>query len=126
MLIRIFDDAIVDFPDDLAALILADPSFDDDFPEFSIVEVNAIIHGTLGAFFKQHFSLNENIERVRDRYASIASPNAVNLAAALASIRNYNSNIEIEEIGVIDRSFLFSSENAISDSLANFQGKKLL
>ncbi len=123
MLIRIFDDAIVEFPDDLAALILADPSYGDDFPEFSIDEVNAIIHGTLGAFFDQDFTLEKNIKKVRDRYASLESPSISNLDAALASIRNYSQNIDVNDIGLVDKNLLFSSENTGRKSIDNLPNK---
>ncbi len=107
MLIKIYNDELVEFPDDLAARILATPLLDENVPDYSIEEINALIHGVLGALFEEEWTLEKNIAEVRDIYAPQRIPNAANLEKALALIRHYNENIAVEDIAWVSADLVF-------------------
>lgn len=107
MLIRIYNDEIVEFPDDLAARILAIPIVDEDVPDYSIEEVNALIHGVLGALFEEELTLEQNIAEVSDIYAPQCPVSAANLEKAFALIRNYNENIAVADIACVSADLIF-------------------
>ncbi len=107
MLIKIYNDELVEFPDDLAARILATPLLDEDVPDYPIEEVNALIHGVLGALFEEEWTLEQNIAEVRDIYAPQRIPSATNLEKALALIRHYNENIAVEDIAWVSADLVF-------------------
>lgn len=95
------DDTLHDCPDDLAALILVDPSCGDDLPDFSIEEVNAIVHGVLGTFHDENLSWEANIEKMREHYATVPHPAPADLAAALKMVENYNQNIKLKDVACV-------------------------
>ncbi len=107
MLIKIYNDELVEFPDELAALVLTNPVFDQNVPDYSLEEVNAVVHGVLGTYFEEGFTLEQNIAEVRDIYASQRTPSAANLAKALALIRHYNQNIAVEDIARVRADLVF-------------------
>lgn len=107
MLIKIYNDELVEFPDELAALVLTNPVFDQDLPDYSLEEVNAVVHGVLGTFFEESFTLEQNIAEVKDIYASQRAPSAANLEKALAMIRHYNENIAVEDIAWVRAELVF-------------------
>jgi hypothetical protein len=109
MLIRIHTNEIVDFPDELAALVLADPSSGDDSPEFTPDEVNVLIHGILGTFYDLSMSYSDNVNKISERYNSIPAPNDLNYSLALESIHSYNKEIEQSNIGLVEKDLLFTS-----------------
>ena len=113
MLIRIYNDELVEFPDDLAARILATPIMDEDVPDYSIEEVNALIHGVLGALFEEELTLEQNIAEVRNIYAPQCPASASNLEKAFALIRNYNEKIAVDDIARVraDLAFPFGGNN---------------
>ncbi|WP_299948051.1 hypothetical protein [uncultured Microbulbifer sp.] len=103
MLIRIETGELKEFPEDLAALILADPSCgEDDKPEFTAEEVNALLHAILGTFARDEISFEENIEKIRERYESIGRPCEENLRIAQESIQAYVREIKGDDIGMVD------------------------
>lgn len=107
MLIRIETGELKAFPEDLAALILADPSCgEDDKPEFTADEVNALLHAILGTFARVEISFEENIERIRKRYESIKQPSEENLQLARVSIQTYVREIKGADIGMVDNEFV--------------------
>jgi hypothetical protein len=107
MRIKIYNDELVEFPDELAALVLINPVFDQDVPHYSLEEVNAVVHGVLGTYFEEGFTLEQNIAEVRDIYTSQRTPSAANLAKALALIRHYNQNIALEDITRVRADLVF-------------------
>lgn len=107
MLIRIEDDTLHECPDDLAALILASPGPGRDLHPFSVEEVNALIHWTLGGFSADNLTWEENLKNVRDAYEALIKPSPSKLDAALLLIRNYNENIKLAEVGLVDRNLLY-------------------
>ncbi len=107
MLIKIYNDELVEFPDELAALTLIDIGFDHDTPNYSLEEVNAVVHGVLGTFFEEGLTLEQNIAEVKDIYAAQRPPSAANLEKALALIRHYNENIAVEDIAWVSADLVF-------------------
>jgi hypothetical protein len=113
MLIKIHNDELVEFPDALAAQILATPIVAKTVPDYSIEEVNAVIHGILGALFEDELTLEQNIQAVRAIYDAQGPASAANLAKATGLIRNYNENIAVEDIAWVsaDLAFPFGGNN---------------
>lgn len=107
MLIRIYNDQIVEFPDDLAAVLLACPLIGSDVPDYSIEEVNAVIHSILGAFFEEEFTLEQNIAAIREIYAPQCPPVAANLKKAFSLIMSYNENIAMDDIAHVGADLVF-------------------
>lgn len=107
MLIKIYNNKLVEFPDDLAARILATPLMDEDLADYSIEEVNALIHGVLGALFEEEWTLNQNIAEVRSIYAPQRAPSAANMEKAHALIKHYNDNIGLEDIAWVSADLAF-------------------
>jgi hypothetical protein len=111
MLIRIDTGEFREFPDELAALILADPSCGDEYPDFSPNEVNILIHGVLGTYYEPSKSFEENITKVRKLYSSIGKPDDENYYIACKAISRYNQEIHENEIGLVDKDELFSNSD---------------
>jgi hypothetical protein len=101
MLIRLPDGELVDYPDDVVALMLADPTYGDT-PDLSVDEANCLIHAMIGTFFNPELTLEQNIQKVKDIYAPLASPSPSNLEKAHAQIRHYTENIALADIGYSD------------------------
>ena len=112
MLIRLVSGALVDYPDDVVALMLADPTYGDT-PDLSVEEANCLIHAMIGTFFNEELTLEQNIQKIRDIYASLASPSASNLEKAHAQIKHYTENIALADIGY--------SDSATINSVFHFQ-----
>ncbi|QFT56484.1 hypothetical protein [Microbulbifer sp. THAF38] len=108
MLIRIETGELKEFPEDLAALILADPSCgEEDKPEFTAEEVNALLHAILGTYaVRDEISFEENIERIRKRYEAIGQPSEENLRIAQESIQAYVREIKGDDIGMVDNELI--------------------
>lgn len=107
MLIKIHNDELVEFPDALAAQILASPIVAQSVPDYSIEEVNAVIHGVLGALFEDELTLAQNIQAVQAIYSAQHSVSAANLAKAMALIQNYNENIAVKDIASVSPELAF-------------------
>jgi hypothetical protein len=105
MLIRLANDDLLEYPDDLGALVLADPT-QGDVPDFSLEELNCLISGALGMLFDEGLTLEQNIEQAREHYTRWGSPSAANMEKARAQIKNYKENIAEKDIGYSDRELI--------------------
>lgn len=102
MLIRIDHDQFAECPDELAALILTDPLGGQGLREYSITEINALVHWTLGTFADNGKTWEENLQEVRNIYSNLPGHNQDLLPQALAMVQHYNQTIAQEEIGRVD------------------------
>ncbi len=105
MLIRLQNDTLVEYPDEVGALALANPRFAE-VPDFSLEEVNLILNITLAANYDESMTLADNIIAAKKQCTKWGTPTAVNLQNALAKIKYYNTQIRAEEIGYSDPNFL--------------------
>lgn len=101
MLIRLVNGELVEYPDDVVVLMLADPTYGDT-PDLSVAEANCLIHAMIGTFFDEEFTLEQNIQKIRDIYAPLARPSPRNLEKAHAQIKHYTENIALADIGYSD------------------------
>ncbi len=101
MLIRLDNDELVEYPDELGALVLADPR-DGDVPDFSLDVLNALISSSLGMLFDKSLALEQNIAEARAHYTAWGSPSSANMEKARALIASYNRNTALEDIGYSD------------------------
>lgn len=102
MEIKIDETTLIEFPDDLAALLIADPSYGDTAPEFGAQEVNILIHGLLASLYDVNRPLEQNIANIREQYGSIVQPVEVAIQTAIRSIHRYNAEISEEDIGLVN------------------------
>lgn len=114
MLIRLFNDELVEYPSDLVALMLASP--DGVVPNLSIPEIDCLIHAMLGSLFNEELNLEQNIELLRRYCVLMGSPSVSDLEEAHAQIKHYMENIAVADIGYSDKNTI----NAIFD----FQSSK--
>ncbi len=98
MLIRIITEELIEYPDELGALVLAE-STTPDAPPIPLDEVNLVVNGVLGLIYKENFSLEENIKRARAHCTLCGTPDDVAMEKALAQIKEYNEKVPTEEIG---------------------------
>jgi len=110
VLIRVGDKILREFPDELAALILADPSCDDGLSEFTANEVNVLIHGIFGTHYDPSVSYERNIEKISKIYFEIAKPSEESYLLAREAVNSYNQEISQEKIGLVDTDDLFFHE----------------
>jgi hypothetical protein len=105
MLIRIDNDELVEYPDDLVAMMLAAPVVDDhgEYPTLSIEEFNCLVHGMLGMLAGQGHTLAQNIDNIREYCALMSSPDPANLEKARAQVKLYNETLTASEISNVDR-----------------------
>ena len=104
MLIRIDDDILREFPDDLAALIVADPTSTEKILEFSTYDINVLVHGIFGAFYDKSLSYEQNIEKMREKYSKYGQPDEDVYLAACKAVKAYITEVKNEDIGVADPS----------------------
>lgn len=109
MKVKIDTTEIKDLPDDVAALIIADPSYNDEIPDLSTQEVNVLVHGVLSSIYDPALSFEENTREIKHRYISEARPNKYRLNKALGLIETYNKNINEEDIGSVEFSDMFQT-----------------
>lgn len=105
MLIRLANDDLVEYPDELGALVLAEP-IHGDVPDFSLEELNCVINCNLGMIFDDELTLEQNIDKAREFYSMWGQPDAANLEKALALVKQYTENIALKDIGYIDKELL--------------------
>ncbi|WP_338846945.1 hypothetical protein V8J88_24660 [Massilia sp. W12] len=105
MLIRIENDELLEYPDELGALVLADPR-DGDMPDFPLDIVNCLLHDTLVRLFDASYTLQQNIAKAEAYCAKWGQPSPSNLAKARAMIADYNANIPPESIGFVDKDLM--------------------
>jgi hypothetical protein len=108
MLIRLPNDTLIKYPDEIGALALANPRFAE-VPDFSLEEVNLIINITLAANYDESMTLTENIEGAKKHCTKWGTPTAENLEKALVKIKNYNEQMPVEDIGYSDTDFLLDA-----------------
>lgn len=114
MLIRLLNEELAEYPDELGALVLADPR-EGDVPDFTLDLVNSLIHDALVTKFDASRTLEQNIAAAETYYKNSGLPSAANMEKARALIENYNKNIPPEEVGYIDRdlmSYLYFTHDA--------------
>lgn len=98
MLIRLISGELLEYPDDLGALVLADIIQADD-QDFSLEEINLFVNGALVLLYDNALSLAENINHARAHYAKYPLPDAIALQKGHEYISQYNKNMLIEDIG---------------------------
>ena len=105
MLIRIDNEELVEFPDDLVAMMLAAPVVGDqsDDPDLSIEELNCLIHGMLGSLSKEGNTHEQDIDNIREYCSLMGNPTDANLEKARAQVKFYNETLTPSEIGRSDR-----------------------
>ncbi len=134
MLIRLANDDLVEYPDELGALALANPRHGD-VSDFSLEEVNLLLNIMLASIFDENISLEQNIEKAKRHCTMWGTPDAANLEKALALIKLYNANMALKDIGYSDMDFLLDAygiqssrpkdEGCIIDQEAHEVGKVL-
>ena len=117
MLIRLANDDLVEYPDELGALVLASPRYGD-VPDFSLEELNCLISGALGILFDESLSLEQNIAEAKEHHSKWGNPSPANLEKAQALIKYYKENIALEDIGYSDRELLSAAYGIISPEAA--------
>ncbi|WP_338848058.1 hypothetical protein V8J88_04490 [Massilia sp. W12] len=117
MLIRLANDDLVEYPDELGALVLADPSCGD-VPDFSLEELNCVISGALGVMFDESLTLEQNIADAMAEYTQWGTPSAANMEKARRLIKYYKEKIALEDIGYSDRALLHAAYGIISPEQA--------
>ena len=101
MLVRLASGDLVEYPDEVGALALADPS-QGDVPDFSLEDLNLLISGGLGVFYDEELSLEENIVWAKAHYTKWGKPTALNMEKALALIKFYKENLAPADVGYVD------------------------
>ncbi|WP_299947766.1 hypothetical protein [uncultured Microbulbifer sp.] len=103
MLIRVETGELIEFPEELAALVLIDPLSDgDDQPIFTAEEVNLLLHSIVGTHYDPNLSLKENIKHIEELYGQFKPPSAQTLHLAQQSIQAYVREIKEDDIGMVD------------------------
>lgn len=118
MLIRLANDDLVEYPDELGALVLADPSIGD-VPDFSLAELNCVISGALGVLYDESLSLEQNIAEATAEYTQWGPASDANMEKARGLVRYYKENIALEEIGYSDRELLHAAYGIMTPEQAN-------
>ncbi len=118
MWIRLPDETFAECPDEVAALILADPMSGNILPDFSLAEINALVHWGLGAFADDDLTWTEMLEEVKAAYLDLPGWSATNVEKAQQMILNYNTLVKPEEIGRVDIRTLFSTEKIVDNSFS--------
>ncbi len=98
MLIRLENDDLIEYPDEVGALALADRS-KGDVLDFSKDELNLMVNALLAMFYEEELTLEENIEWARKHYTKWGLPTDSNMAKAHALIKFYNENVAPADIG---------------------------
>lgn len=112
MLIRVNDNTLREFPDELAAIILTDPSCADNSLTFTAHEVNVLIHGIFGTYYDPSISYEKNIDKVRKIYLKLEKPTEEAYLLALEAIASYNHQINQDQIGLVNKEELFTSSDS--------------
>ncbi|MEN9868900.1 MAG: hypothetical protein RL748_4490 [Pseudomonadota bacterium] len=105
MLIRLIDDQLIECPDELGALALANPRYGD-VADFTLEEVNLLLSVIVSSLFDGDNTLEQNIVHARKQLTMWGEPDAANLEKALAHIKHYNTNMAEKDIGYSDMDFL--------------------
>ena len=117
MLIRLANDDVVEYPDELGILVLADPSCGD-VPDFSLEELNCVISGSLGVLYDESLSLDQNIAEARVECTKWGSPTPANLEKARVLIEYYNKNVARKDVGISDIELIKAAYGIVSPEQA--------
>lgn len=101
MLVRLDNNELVEYPDEVGALLLADPS-EGDVPDFSLEELNCLISGGFAAIYDESLTLEKNIEYAIEHYTRWGKPTPSNLEKARIQIKYYKENIAPADIVSMD------------------------
>ena len=107
MLIRIITLELIEYPDELGALVLAE-SIQPDGPPIPLDEVNLVVNGVLGLLYDEKLTLEENINFARAHCTRRGAPDANKLQKGFEQIKHYNENMPSEQIG-------YSSQDLIEE-----------
>lgn len=83
MLIRLDNNELVEYPDEVGALLLADPAHGDE-PDYSLEEINCLLSGGFAALYGDELTLEQNIEQAREHYTRWGKPTVSNMEKVLA------------------------------------------
>ncbi len=98
MLIRLANDDLVEYPDELGALVLADPSFGD-VPNYTLEELNYLISFSLAILWDDSLTLAQNIAKAREDSNRWAQPSAANMEKANTMVQFYKKNVAEKDVG---------------------------
>jgi hypothetical protein len=101
MLVRLDNNELVEYPDEVGALLLADPS-EGDVPDFSLEELNCLISGGFAALYDEELTLEKNIEHAIEHYTRWGKPTESNLEKARQQIKYYKENIAPDQVVSMD------------------------
>lgn len=107
MLIRLINLELIEYPDDLGALVMADLNQVDEQP-FSLEEVNLIVNGVLVLLYDENLTLEENIKFAREHCLLSGMPDDAAMQKGFEQIKYYNEKISVEQIG-------YSSQELINE-----------
>lgn len=127
MQIRIPDGPLLAIPDELAAMILADPmSGDAQLPEFTLEEINGLVHWAMGTFSEPELTWDEIIQKTIRIYSELPGWNAEHLKKALEMVQHYNRTIKEEDIGRVDMALFFGTGKQDENVIENEEPAKAL
>lgn len=98
MLIRLINLDLIEYPDELGALVMAD-IIQDDVTPISLEEVNLLLNGILAPLYDEALTLEENINYARQHCALSGMPDAAAMQKGFEQIRRYNEDMLVEQIG---------------------------
>ncbi len=116
MLIRLTNLALIEYPDELGALVMADLMRTDSEP-FSIEETNLIVNGVLVPLYDETLTLEENIKFAREHCILSGIPDAATMQKGYEQIKRYNGGMLVEQIG-------YSSQELINEYYCTQPGTK--
>lgn len=120
MQIRTPDGPLLAIPDELAAMILADPmSGDVQLPEFTLEEINGLVHWAMGTFSEPELTWDEIIQKCVRIYSELPGWNAEHLKQALDMVHHYNRTIKEEDIGRVDMALFFGTSRRDDNVIEN-------
>lgn len=115
MRIKIDSGEIKEFPDDLAVMILADPTQGDPLPNMDCYEVGMLVHYVAGLFHKEHLSYEENLEHLKVILEKNGPISDVNRQIALDAIALYELEVTEETMGLVDPDDVLQFSNKIEN-----------
>jgi hypothetical protein len=100
MLIRLNNLELIEYPDDLGALVMADIIRDEE-PRFSIEEINLLINGVLAPLYDEKLTLEQNINDAKVHCSHWGIPDDAAMLKGFTAVRQYNENVSAEQIGYV-------------------------
>ena len=98
MLIRLTSLELMEYPDELGALVMADLMRTDSEP-FSLEEINLIVNGVLVPLYDEALTLEENISYAKEHCILTGMPDATTMQKGYEQIKRYNEDMLVEQIG---------------------------